>query len=331
MQVCLGIKQHRCFASCRFVSASPASSAPLLCFLLFCLGISRIICTAVLLFAGLPRHHTHHLHHCFAFCGFASASFAPLPHSAGFLCFCRFASASPASFAPLFCFLRVCFSIICTAATFCRVSAGLPRHHPHHLHRCFAFCVCFSITSIICTAATFCRVCFVRFASASPASSAPLFCFLRVCFSIICTAATFCRVSLFLQVCLSITRIICTAAFAFCGFASASPASFAPLPHSAGCCFVCAGFPRHHPHYLHRCFAFCTFASASSASFAPLFCFLQVCIGITRIICTAVLLLKVCLGITRIICTAGTFCRVLLCLGRFASSSPASFAPLFCF
>ena len=238
-------------------------------FLQVCLGIS-IICTAVLLFAGLlqhhqhhlhrchilqgffvfaglPRHHPHHLHRCFAFCGFAPAppaSSAPLPHSAGFLCFCRFASASPASSAPLFCCLRVCFgitSIICTAAAFCRV--------------CFDLAGFLGITRIIWTG----------FASASPASFAPLLCFLRVCFSI--------------------TSIICTAVllfaglprhhphhlhrcFAFCGFASASPASIAPLPHSAGCCFVFAGLPRHHPS-------------------APLFCFLRVCFGITSIICTA--------------------------------------------
>ena len=144
----------------------------------------------------------------------------------------------------------------------------MPRHHPHHLHRCFAF---------------------DGFASASPASFAPLFCFLLVCLGttrIICTAVHHqhhlhrCHIlkgfALYLQVCLGITRIICTAVllfagllqhhqhhlhrchilqdvalsssaplFSFCGFASASPASFAPLPHSAGFFFVCSSLPRH--------------------------------------------------------------------------------------
>ena len=273
-------------------------------FLQVFLGITRIICTAVLLFAGLIQHHQHHLHRSHIL--------------QGLLCFCRFASASPASFAPLFCFLRVCFSItsiICTAATFCRV--GLPRHHPHHLHHCFAFCG-FASASPASSAplphSAGVLLCFCRFASAS-ASFAPRFCFLRVCFSItsiICTAATFCRVCFVFAGFPRHHPHHLHRCFAFCGFASASPASFAPLPHSAGCCFVCAGLPRHHPHHLHRCF-----------------CFLQICFSITSIICTAAtfcrVLLCLCRFITRIICTAAfAFCR-------FASASPASSAPLCCF
>ena len=120
--------------------------------------------------------------------------------------------------------------------------------------------------------------------------------------------------------------MICTAVLLFAGLPRhhphhlhrcASPASFAPLPHSEGFCFVFAGLPRHHPHHLHRCFAFCGFASASPASFAPLphsagCCFV--------IVCTAVFLLRVCFSITSIICTAATFCRVFLCLFKFASA-----------
>ena len=466
LHVCLGItriKLHRCFAFCRFASASPASSAPLFCFLQVCFGITRIICITVLLFAGLPRHQPHHLHRCFASCGFAPASpasFVPLPHSAGFcfvfaglprhhphrlhrcFAFCRFASASPASSAPLFCFLQVCLGItplkqhrcfasrrfasasptssallfcflqvclgitliICTAVLF---FAGLPRHHPHHLQRCFAFCRFASASPASCTAALLFaglfrhhphhlhrRFAFCTFASVSSASSAPVLLFaglprhhctavlllagllrhhqhhlhrcrilqgfaltLHVCLGItrikLHRCFAFCRFAsaspassaplfCFLQVCFGITRIICITVllfaglprhqphhlhrcFASCGFAPASPASFVPLPHSAGFCFVFAGLPRHHPHYLHRCFVFCRFASASPASSAPLLCFLPVCLVITRIICTAVLLFA---GLPRHhphhLHRCFAFCR-------FASASPASFASLFCF